>query len=313
MIFMGFACLVASSCYRYVPMAKAAVRGDLAAARKLAAEDPASVNQGDKYGLTPLMFAAMEGKPEVAAFLVQSGADVNAADMTGTTALSFACGVRYEVGLESYMMNVQRLDVAAILIDGGAKVDARDKNGETPLITAAWNRAGECVELLLERGADVNAKTSEGLAPLFAAVSSGSLLNPDIDTIRLLLEKGADVNAKTSGGMTPLMASAYSDLGEPDIAIMSLLLDREASINDRQTGNGFSALTLAATWNNLAGAKLLISKGADLAVRDNDGKTLLQLIGVVVRSSGGLYGIVTTRMDYKDMINYLNESGAPAE
>ena len=95
------------------------------------------------------------------AALVDAGADVNAAQSDGATALHWAA---YREDLET----------AALLIQAGADVNAANDLGVTPLLMACTNGHADLVEALLAAGADPNAALPSGETPLLAASRAGS-------------------------------------------------------------------------------------------------------------------------------------------
>lgn len=80
----------------------------------------ADVNAANQFGVTPLMFAAAKGHQKVVEYLVEQGADVHAADEHGMTALMLAA----EKG---------RQGVVKTLIDHGAQVNATNDRGWTAI------------------------------------------------------------------------------------------------------------------------------------------------------------------------------------
>ncbi|MDY6985652.1 MAG: ankyrin repeat domain-containing protein [Candidatus Thermoplasmatota archaeon] len=144
-------------------------------------------NDRDDNGVTPLMLAAAKGDVRRVRDLIAKGADVNARNKWGATALMYA--VNHSGSVE----------VAKILIENGADVNARDNNGETALIDATDRGNREMVKLLLESGADVNARTNDGVTALTYATARRNR-----DLVRLLLENGADVDIKDEKGDTAL-------------------------------------------------------------------------------------------------------------
>ena len=56
---------------------------------KLLIEAGAEVNLGDSYNMTPLMMAALNGNKGTVLVLLQKGADVNAVDKSGQSALNY--------------------------------------------------------------------------------------------------------------------------------------------------------------------------------------------------------------------------------
>jgi len=88
--------------------------------------------------------AAMRGDRAAVRAALARKADVNAAQVDGTTALHWA---------------VERDDIemAELLIEGGARVGARTREGVTPLQLAATNGSAAMIGRLIRAGADPNA------------------------------------------------------------------------------------------------------------------------------------------------------------
>lgn len=80
---------------------------------------------------------------------LDAGADVNARDGSGNTAL-----------MEAARWGTP--EIVALLLDRGAAVTAKNKYGDTPLIEAALSGHAESVRLLIGKAADVNAKNNKG-------------------------------------------------------------------------------------------------------------------------------------------------------
>lgn len=179
-------------------------------------------------------------------FLLSHGADANATNKTGTTALMLAAG-----------------DFTAIklLVEAGANVNARSALGNTPIMLAARPYgSATAVAYLLKHGADVHATNVFGANAIMAAAASG-----DLDTVRTLLKAGADVNSHSrgskdaaiwGGGRSPLMWAA----ARGDVAMIKLLLAAGADVN---ASEGFgTALTQTAWMDKPAAAELLLAHGA---------------------------------------------------
>lgn len=159
----------------------------------------------------PLADAAMKRDTARVRALLKQGADVNAAQGDGMTALHWVAQYGFA-------------DQARMLVFAGARLDAITRNGSyTPLHLAARSGRAAVVSALVEAGANVNQPTSSGGAtPLHLAVQQG-----DPGTIKALLDKGATVDA-TEGAwkQTPLMwAAAYNRT-----KAIELLLARGASV-----------------------------------------------------------------------------------
>ena len=89
--------------------------------------------------------------------LLERGADVNAPDREGRTALLLAAreAQRNQEGQQAQEETVRAL------LDRKADVNARTKSGYTALILAAMEGRAEIVRLLLAKGADVSARTTD--------------------------------------------------------------------------------------------------------------------------------------------------------
>jgi ankyrin repeat protein len=137
--------------------------------------------------------------------LIRDGADVNAREQDGATALSWA----------AMRSNVV---AAEMLLKAGANPNLMNELGVGPLALAVENGSAAITALLLKAGANANATREDGATPLINAARLGRA-----DLLKLLLDDGANPDARTRKfGQTALMWAA----GHPDIVRM--LLDRGA-------------------------------------------------------------------------------------
>jgi ankyrin repeat protein len=190
-------------------------------------------------GVTALMIAAYRNEnPEVVSILANAGADIDARDIEGGTALMWAA-------------NRENPEFVSVLLKAGADVNARDKvegdvdsvqSGLTVLMYVARNNGNpEVISALVKAGADVNAKDDTGTTALMCAAFNNE--NPEI--ISALLASGADVNAKDNDGWTALMYAVYSEENaENKPAIVSALIKAGADVN-AGSDDGETALKLA--------------------------------------------------------------------
>ena len=129
--------------------------GDILRLKELITADNQIVNEKFKANQTSLMEAIIFRQEEIAKLLIENGADVNAQDDKGWSALHFAA--------QSYLPNTIKL-----LIAKKANIDLQDSLGSTPLFRAVINskRGGEIIRILLKAGADRNKKNNYGHSPL---------------------------------------------------------------------------------------------------------------------------------------------------
>ena len=118
------------------------------------------------------MFAVNNKNPEavkVVKLLIDNGADINAADLFGSTVLMLAVASE----------NSQSLDIIKLLVDRGADINAKNtKNDETPLMATIESKNRntlDVVKFLINEGADVNAKSFEACSFI---VLSQEILSP---------------------------------------------------------------------------------------------------------------------------------------
>ena len=131
----------------------ASKKGNLSRVQKLLTTDNINCRDSAGRNSTPLHLAAGYNNLEVAEYLLEQGADVNAQDKGGLIPLHNASSYGH-------------LDIAALLIKYQTIVNATDKWGYTPLHEAAQKGRTQLCALLLAHGADPTLKNQEGQTPL---------------------------------------------------------------------------------------------------------------------------------------------------
>ncbi len=199
-------------------------------------------------GETALMKANTPAKIKL---LVGHGAQLNAKDQQGRTALMYAVD-RGEV------------DVVEALLQAGADASIRDAKGATALMRAleevpSHRTAGTdtlakswlaAARLLVKADiGDINAQDENGVTLLMQAVSRG-----ETEIVKLLLARGADVNRTDVFGNTAAVFAFENDY----TAIQPLLKKARPS---RQTRNAF--LRVAVGKKDRVKVKQLLAAGAD--------------------------------------------------
>jgi len=245
------------------------------------------------HGTTALMMAV---DLDILRLLLSAGADVNATDREGLTALMFALVGRHPTAVQ-------------LLLDRGADPNAKARPDfrlrASLRLSGRWNEQSEeiwplklaihaapsTVPSLMRAGADVTVEDVEAAARkgrdrvlrhMLPAPTAAALLNAaalcaaagagQIKIVQLLLESGLKVDARNREGETALMKTA-----EGFFDTMKLLIKSGADINaaDRQ---GITTLMRAAASGRLNVVRFLIDNGADVRQADSSGRRALEYL-----------------------------------
>ncbi|GMF20546.1 unnamed protein product [Phytophthora lilii] len=255
-----------------------AARADLPDMMKVLLAHGADAEARDPVGSSALHIAAKYGALRVLRVLRGTSLreDVDAADSLGNTALHYAA-------------DCAQLEVARELLDMGADANRRNRRLSAPLHMAVSKVRLAMAKLLLEEGqADVDATDHQDNTPLLllAAMTSSDVDEYVSDSeeeedeavqlkmAKLLLEHGADVNAANTATATPL----HHAMRRYDVDLMDVLLAHGADVNQRNRF-GDTPLHQAARlalfpimWQKL------LEHGADLTAKDRGGQTPIELI-----------------------------------
>jgi ankyrin repeat protein len=178
-------------------VADAAMRGDTAEVRRLL-DGGADVNAGQGDGATALHWAAYHGDAGLAELLLKSGANPSVANRNGSTPMWLAAGRGDAAVLEA-------------LLDAGADANEALPLGRRPLMLAARSGVEDAVMELLDHGADPNAKeTQRGTTALMQAADQGHAA-----VVEALIEHGADIAATSAPVMRDGRTAALGQSEDP--------------------------------------------------------------------------------------------------
>ena len=170
-------------------------QGHLEMTEELLSRNLSNINAVDgEYGHV-LPLAIEQRNHKIARALVEHGADANARNCEGVTALSGAC-------------YIEDLELMSLLLEHGADPDLLLSDDTASLLwCTARDGKTKTAELLLQHGAQVNfvAKDRDNYTPLHTAAAKGHG-----EMVSLLLQHGADTTAKTEGGKSAAdLASSF--------------------------------------------------------------------------------------------------------
>ena len=211
---------------------------------------------------SPLHFAVLNGDVEIAQLLLAEEANINIENFHGKTALHDA---------------VERMKTEVIFTLFN-RVDAAKRRGVTspfhPLINdikEIWMPNIDDFRRKAAASRRIAADPGKHCPPLHHAVRKGNE-----QLTESLLGKGVDVNATGEFGATPLLLATQHG----NLKIADQLLKHGASVNSACTSTkheGYASLHVAAEKGDEKITKLLLSKGADVDARGNDGATPLHI------------------------------------
>lgn len=230
-----------------------AVDADNLAAAKSLLIAGANPNAKDQQGRTALMLATGKGAAAMVRLLLTHRAEPFLKDKDGRTALTVAVEKHNSALVKTLVSSVRPSE----MLDDPASLPV--------MALAAFMQDLATVRELLRQGA--NPRSQECATALAMAATWGW-----DDGVAVLLKSGVDVNRPnpSSGTTILMMAAATSRPGQGKI--VTALLDAGANIAARDA-EGKTALMYAAEGASLEAMRVLLAHGADAAAKDRKGET----------------------------------------
>ncbi len=218
-------------------------------------QNGAQVNPQNSASL--ISMAIINGMTNLIPDLIQAGADINAEDSEGNTALYQAILNHNEDGILALLKNGAQVspqhtaslinmailnemtDVLPALIAASIDINAQDNEGNTALSWAILHRSIDSALVLLKNGAQ--ASLEQGADLIDMTISNGM-----VDMIPAFLAAGVDINARNSSGYTaPDKACSNNDT---DAALKLLAAGADPTMN--ADSNSFTPLERAEMHGN---------------------------------------------------------------
>ena len=221
-----------------------------------------ALKQGD---WTPTMLAAEKGHFEMVQLLGSYGADPSLRNKDGWNTLHIAARTG-DIDILQYLYNQNQGLISTV-----------SKNGRRPLHSAALNNSADAVLWLARNGAEIDVEDSSGMTPLMDGGRMGHLA-----VCQVLLQRGADILRRDGLGRTILHHVAQAgqvemiqwcvDNANSKINNMVGCSKPEKSFINWQSTQGSTALHYAAKESRGAEISKLVSLDADILIRDNHGR-----------------------------------------
>lgn len=206
--------------------------------------------------------AAAHGFESVVQAFLDKKVDVNLRDHSSQTALHCAAGYGHE-------------RVVGLLIQRGAKVVLKDEEEQTPIHCASGQGRLEILKMLLRKDTDGNAVAIQNIYGQMALHSAARKGN--VEVVRVLLQKMRLTDLAKGDGNKRTALHLAAGYGSEEVVRMLLDVLVPESV-DAQDVNGWTLLHFAARGKHTGGnyrevVQLLLNRGADYQIRDNQGNS----------------------------------------
>lgn len=267
------------------PLLSAIKKNDIAQVNTLLNEGTnISIVDGDSDNV--LMYAAFYSTEDCMRQLLQKGADPNAKNKLGETAVLWCNNdikkikllLEYKANLNikttsgntalmAACVGNAQTEIVKLMLQHGADPLVVNNRKENALMRAATYGDTSLTRLLLNKGVDINAKGVDDFTPLFYAIRS-----QNTEMVLWLLANGADADARDSYKSPPVTYALVSG----DTAMINALLPKTTRINEQDI-DGMTILMWAIynEYDQPDIIQLLLNKGATFQQKDKNGNTAL--------------------------------------
>ncbi len=205
----------------------------------------------DFNGKTPLCVAVELNDTRSAELLLASGANPVAGDAQGKTSLHLS-------------VKLQDTKILSLLLEKTSFIEVRDDNGTTPLLEAMYRENAAAADVLVKAGASIHARDGSGESPLSYALKRGQPL------LGAVMNRNT-INSPDADGRSVLHVILEA---KPSLVYVQEALELGAFVNARDS-RGKTALHLASENNYADIIRLLVSRGADIFLKDSKGASPL--------------------------------------
>lgn len=178
--------------------------GDLEKIKEMV-EKGANVNARNSAGCTALMLAGNIGRPDIMEYLNQKGAQIETKTSDNYLAVSVPIRHAYMDVIQFYIKHGVALNALGLFNETALHLAVQaHRDGLAPDFTPEKKR--QMLELLLRSGASdcLNLEDDAGLTPLMTAIARN-----DIDTCKWLIEAGSDISLKNKKGQDALAIAKH--------------------------------------------------------------------------------------------------------
>lgn len=311
---------------KLTPLMTAASLGSVEAI-KILLEGGAKINATDRRRKSALTFAVRSGHIEAASYLLRHGA-APLPDTSNNTLVHYAAAFGW-IEVLKFLTDPTGEDEENPKAGVGLAYNEANEWKTTPLVLAFNNGHVNVADFLLTKpDVDINFRDDQGRTLLHQACD---IVTPaKLQKLHYLISKKADVKIADIKGDTPLhllAASTYShkngytteDRNEAkekalyvaDLQVfLNTLLDNGADIS-ALNNDGNSPLTIAFQNGSMEIVKLLLNRGASIAIASRNGENILHKLvqRIIEQDVDEMFEQIVKAAEFKEMTKQLNHDG----